>query len=466
MVVLENIILAKILYDPKSCAEYFTKLESRYFESTKPLYVKLSKIYQETNKLPNRETFELTLRDSHLKSLLKSLETDEELLANADLDILVPALVDEFLQNEALVQLRKFVETITLKSAEEIKESLTEIVMHLDKQSPHDSKAYDMSNLFLFHETEDAEQFIPLGISNDFDANLSGGMRPQELLLFGGQRGSGKSLIAANIVCNQYELGYSAAYFTIEMTANETFERMLAIMSGVPYKAIRSKNLADSDKLKVLTTKADMFVGAEEALAEYVKDRDAVKFEKALARLPLKEGNQIHIIDDRELTIASIDLQLQKLKAKLGDKLRVVVIDYVNQVLSKSSAGSEMYDWKQQIEVSKQLKNLARKYNVLMISPYQTDGTNAVRYAKGLLDAADASFVMDKKSDEGVGFTVNKMRAASDSLTFTCGVTWDILKLDPSKPVTFKEKDESEEKPTKKSAKSTPTGEEANDLPF
>ena len=72
----------------------------------------------------------------------------------------------------------------------------------------------------------------------------------------------------------------------------------------------------------------------------------------------------------------------------------VIIVDYINQVKRSSlpsRTGGQQYDWTEQIEVSKALKSMAQEYDcTVMISPYQTDASGEARFAKGILDAADA----------------------------------------------------------------------------
>jgi hypothetical protein len=113
-----------------------------------------------------------------------------------------------------------------------------------------------------------------------------------------------------------------------------------------------------------------------------------------------------------------------------------VVVDYINQIVLE---GSDQYDWKPQIEVSKRLKNLARKYEVVMVSPYQIDATGEARFAKGILDAADIALVMEahSKEQQAISFETTKIRGGKE-MSFTSPIDWDTLRISPQtidKPV-------------------------------
>jgi len=288
-----------------------------------------------------------------------------------------------------------------------------------------------MGDLLLFQEQGLEEHaVIPLGINNDFDSRVGGAYR-EELIMLGGKRGAGKSLVSANMVANQYELGKTAIFFTIEMTALETFHRITSMLSKVPYSNIRKNRLDAKEMNAVAKVRAEMFQHSEGFYEEFLDNRNALDFERKLtSECKLKEDNQIIIVDDRSLSLTGIDLQLQKAKAQFGDSLSLVVVDYVNQV--ETGLGKDIYDWQSQIYASKKLKEFARKYDVAMVSPYQIDDTGQTRFAKGLLDSPDSAFLIDahSKEDNAVTFTSTKVRSGPD-IEFTSIMDWETLKLGP-----------------------------------
>jgi replicative DNA helicase len=252
----------------------------------------------------------------------------------------------------------------------------------------------------------------------------------QELILIGGKRGSGKSITSSNIFINQYENGNSSIYFSIEMTAYEVMERNLSILANVDLQRLKQNKLTDEEVLKVVKARAGMFQESDQTVLDFLRHRDRFKFEEQLVRNhQLKPDNQMIIVDDRDLTISSIDLHIGKAKAKFGDKLQVVVVDYLNQIVIE---GADMYDWKPQIEVSKKLKNLARKYEVVLVSPYQIDATGEARFAKGILDAADIALVMEAhdKSSNAISFETTKIRGGKE-MKFTSPIDWETLRISP-----------------------------------
>jgi archaellum biogenesis ATPase FlaH len=390
----------------------------------------MNKFYQEYNSIPSFEELETVTREIKTQKDLAAIQLLE--VPEIELDLAIDALIDQYSQNESLKLLDDYVGRITLMDSLEVKEGLSGIVLKLDEKTHTDESVSNMSDLLLFQE-EGVEEHtcIPLGINNDFDSKVGGAYR-EELIMIGGKRGSGKSLVSANMVANQYEMGNTAIYFTIEMTAMETFQRITSMLSGVSYANIRKNNLDSHEMVQLAKVRSDMFIDSEHIYEEFLARRDALSFERKLtSECTLKKDNQIIIVDDRSLSLTSIDLQLQKAKAQFGDKLSLVVVDYVNQI--ETGIGKDLYDWQSQIFASKKLKEFARKYDLAMVSPYQIDEGGGTRFAKGLLDSPDSAFLIEPhaKEDGAMTFTSTKVRSGPD-IEFTSTMNWDTLKLGPT----------------------------------
>lgn len=422
------------------------------------LYSAISKYYDNYSNIPSFDELELTLREGPALRTLATvrLATNDEISAEVALN----ALIDQYTQNEAIKLLDKFIDKLPVYDSQEIKDNLSSIVLALEDKTLTTEGVYNMSDIVLFRNPDDlARDRVFLGFNNSFDAALSGVAR-QELILIGGKRGSGKSICSSNILVNQYESGNTSVIFTIEMTATEVLERNMSILADVSHQAIRQNKLSEEDLLKLVKARAGMFQDADDLVDEYRRTRDRYKFESRLVReKALKQDNQMIIIDDRALTITSLDLHLGKLKAKFGDKFTVCVVDYLNQIVIE---GASQYDWQPQIEISKKLKNLARKYEIVMVSPYQIDASGEARFAKGILDAADIALVMEAHDKEkaALTFSTTKIRGGSE-LTITSPINWDTLRISPNSI------DAPEKKETIKKAKKTKeVDDKSSDIPW
>jgi hypothetical protein len=85
---------------------------------------------------------------------------------------------------------------------------------------------------------------------------------------------------------------------------------------------------------------------------------------------------------------------------------------------------------------------MAQEYEVPIFSPYQTDASGEARFAKGILDAADAAYTIETWSpeDECITFNCTKMRSAKME-GFTSVMDWETLKIGPQSTMNPKDRD-------------------------
>lgn len=392
------------------------------------LYSAISKYYDNYSAVPSFDELELTLREGPALRTLATLKLAE----NPDIssEVALNALIDQYTQNETVKLLDKFIDKLPVYDAQEIKENLNNIVLTLDEKTLTTEGVYNMADIMLFKNPEElARDRIHLGFNNTFDAALSGVAR-QELILIGGRRGSGKSICSSNIAINQYESGNTSVIFTIEMVAHEVLERNLSILANVSHQSLKQNKLTPDELLRVVKARAGMFENSEDLVDNFRSHRDKYKFEQELVRTKkLKSDNQMIIIDDRALTLTNLDLHLGKLKSRFEDKFTVAVVDYLNQIVVE---GSSQFDWQPQIIISKKLKELARKYDIVIVSPYQIDASGEARFAKGILDAADIALTMEAhdKEKSALTFATTKIRGGRE-MTFTSPINWETLRISP-----------------------------------
>ena len=224
----------------------------------------------------------------------------------------------------------------------------------------------------------------------------------------------------------------------------------------MPFSRLRTKNLSITEWEKVANWQAERYKDSQERLAEYREHRNFDKFHKKLVdSCELLPTQQLDVIYDPSLTLSKIRAELDK-KIKSDMNVGVVIVDYINQVKRSSmpSRGGQ-YDWTEQIEVSKALKSMAQEYETPVFSPYQTDASGEARFAKGILDAADAAYAMEPWSQEDACMTFKcvKMRAAA-MRSFSSTMDWETLKIGPDTALSPKEREDNDQK----------TGEEINDI--
>ena len=419
----QGIILHNILKDPSSSIEIWPKLKVYFFNSDySQLYITIYKYYNKYQKLPSFEELKITTREEALINKIRALEL---LSVPEDIDnlIVVEALVDQFTQNETLDKLLEFLDKLPTYDSLEIKSQVAELLQHLEERTNNAEDIILMNDVFVI-DAEEVHNKIPLGLNNELDAK-TGGMALSELIMIGGHRGSGKTIVASNVIANQYTHGNVTIIFSIEMRYREIFNRIISILAEVDNTRLRRMCCTPDELDRIAIVRSGMFVDSEEVYEDYKKHKDYEKFEIDLLRSKkLKPDNQIIIIDNQNLTLADIDMNIQKFKNQFGDRLKTSVIDYVNQIDIP-----DIYNWQSQIMLSKKLKSYARKYDMVLVTPYQTDKSGEARFAKGLLDAADVAMNLEAH-DKYINFKSTKTRNIAP-FEFNSPTDWTTFKMSP-----------------------------------
>ena len=401
--------------------------------------------------LPTFEELKFSIRDSKSLEKLYAIETVQ---VEADASMLLEYLKNEYTQKEILDSLETYIDnSVAFENAEESVTHLHQIVLDVEKKVDLQPPQESMQRISLFEDDEEISRYLALGLNENYDREIR--FSPKDLVLIGGRRGAGKSLTCANIAHNVFESGRSAMYFTIEMDSIQTLQRVCSIATGVPFSRLRTKNLSISEWEDVTAWFAGRFENSNKILEEYKEHRNFEDFHhKLTTTCGLLPTQQVDVIYDPALTLAKIKAEMDK-KVKALD-VAVVLVDYINQV-KRSAIPSRMgqYDWTEQIEVSKALKSMAQEYECTVVTPYQTDASGEARFAKGILDAADAAYALETYDQEDAAITFNctKMRSAA-MRSFTSTINWETMKIGPETAMTPKEREESDQK----------TGEDIDDL--
>lgn len=407
------------------------------------LHKLIDKHCENYHSLPTFDNLKLGIRDRQTQEKVFAIEGID---IDIDAHTLLQYLKNEYTQKEILNSLEDYIDnSVLFADADESVGQLHQIVLDIEDKVDLEEPSENMQRIPLFEPEEEIGKYIGLGLNTEYDHEIK--FSPRDLVLVGGRRGAGKSLTCANIANNVYNSGRSAIYFTIEMDSRSVLQRICSIATEVPYSRLRTKNLSVVEWEKVAGWWAGRYQQGQERLKEYREHRDFEKFHESLYNnCELLPTQQIDVVYDPSLTLAKIRATLDK-KVKKMD-VGVIIVDYINQVKRSNvpSRGGQ-YDWTEQIEVSKALKSMAQEYECTVFSPYQTDATGEARFAKGILDAADAAYALETWDQEDACMTFNcvKMRSAS-MRSFSSTVDWETLKIGPETALTPKEKEESSHK--------------------
>jgi replicative DNA helicase len=182
--------------------------------------------------------------------------------------------------------------------------------------------------------------------------HVSDGLRPGELLLIGGESGSGKSMLLMNMAVqmwmqnntihtedSEFSKGYNVLYFSLEMPFKPCLNRVLGRLSGSPTKAIRAAKLNETESAQL---------------------KKALRFIK---RYPY----QFEIVDiPRGATMENLELLYADAKSTYNPD--IVVIDYIGLM---EYDGAETEDWLKLGKIAEKCHEFSRVNDCITLSAVQ-----------------------------------------------------------------------------------------------
>lgn len=432
---LQKLALRRLLDSQSN--ELYSKLMNQYFTGVNSLlYDKIKAFYKANTKLPSMEEMLAIRKDYGLQEYLENqICAEDNQCSPLNDEFIIAQLQDFFVREETISFMDKLVDNLDGLEKVEIVDKLQNHLLYLNKAIPQDDELFDVAELDFFPNEEDFKIY-PSGLSAEFDST-NGGFATQELILLGGRRGSGKSIISLNLALNRFLQGNTVSFFTIEMRYKEVYDRVLSIISEVPFLDIFRNQLTDAQKIQIAKAKFNAFYEPTDLVTNLLGDLERSKdFKKFEARVknekPKLKEHRLFMIDDESLTLNRIDHYNNMFSAKYPN-YNMSVVDYINIIKHE-----DQKDWKTQITIADSLKSQSRKYDLTMISPYQIDASGEARFAKGILDSADRSFNFfpppeneDRSLNNKLTIHTTKMRNGKH-MSFDVLMDWACVKINPN----------------------------------
>jgi len=162
--------------------------------------------------------------------------------------------------------------------------------------------------------------------------NVTGGMRPGQLVVLAARPSVGKSALAAQIAINAAKENSNTLFVSLEMTSSETVSRMLAMETGLDMRSILDGGLESHE-----VTTAEQIATAYQSIPLMIEDR-------------------------RGLNIDRLAMLIRSTAAR--KKLGLVVIDYLGLI-----AGDKRRPrWESVLEISNALKTLAQTEQIPILA--------------------------------------------------------------------------------------------------
>lgn len=378
-------------------------------------------------KLPTFEELRFEVRDEATLDKISLIEEEE---VETESFLLLDYLKSEFTQKEVIAGLTKFVnESLTFDTAEETISGMYEVISTVEKKvdllKPKDS----IEKVELFDTDQELDASLRLGLNSEYDERFI--FPNTSLILIGGYRGSGKSIVCNNIAQYQVEQGKTVIKFTIEMQLREELQRQCAIATNIPHFKIRYKELTVDEWCKVARWWSSRYVNGPELYEEvYLKTRDFTQLHILLSKNELSQP-AIDIVHTPELTIPKFKAETLKRLNKY-DNVGLIEVDYLNK-MSTSDKVNNKFEWIEQIHVADKLKTFAEEIGIPILSPFQTKADGGVKFSKDILVPADAAYEL-KAGENYIEFVNIKMRHMEEK-GFCSTMDWNTLKCGPDTAV-------------------------------
>ena len=191
----------------------------------------------------------------------------------------------------------------------------------------------------------------------DFD-KLTSGLHPSDFIILAARPSMGKTAFALNVVQNvalkakplDHEGKCCVAFFSLEMSKEQLFQRLLCSEAGIDSQKLRIGELNEAD------------------------------FDKFWVACDTLSNAKIYIDDTAGITAMDMRSRARRLKAEHG--LDLVVVDYL-QLMQGSGKKNSSGDRQQEVsEISRSLKALARELNVPVIALSQLSRSVESRQVK------------------------------------------------------------------------------------
>ena len=329
--------------------EYNTDIQKLFLEmmlQDAETYVRVQNIY-------NPENFDRSLRttaefikkhsDDH-----KTLPTRDQIKATTGVELRpVPDMIEGhynwFLEEFEGFSRRNELERAILKAADLLEKGEYDPVEKLIKDAVQISLTKDMGTDYF----EDPRARLMAIKSNNgqvstgwptMDARLFGGMNRGELNIFAGGSGSGKSLFMQNIAINWMTAGLNGVFLTLELSEGLTAMRMDAMVANCSTKEIF---------------------------------RDLDTLEMKIKMVGKKSGKLRIKYMPAQSNVNQIRAYLKELEIQTGMRTDFIMVDYLDLVMPVSAKVSPSDLFVKDKYVSEELRNLAKEFNILMITASQ-----------------------------------------------------------------------------------------------
>ena len=228
-----------------------------------------------------------------------------------------------------------------IRPAEDIIDIAESMVLNLSKKilknSIVDMKTAGVDEIMRMERVSD-NRGKTLGIPTGFiDLDrMTSGLNNSDLIILAARPAMGKTAFALNLALNAGKEQKNVLVFSLEMPAQQLYQRLLSIESGIPQHKLKNVYLEEDEWTKL-----------------------------TVATLNLSKTS-IFVADLPYTNVLEIRSYARKMKSQ--KKLDLIIIDYLQLINGTSRGGSEFSRQQEISDISRSLKGLARELDVPVIA--------------------------------------------------------------------------------------------------
>lgn len=329
--------------------DYSPDLQKLFLEmmmSDAQMFVRVGNIYNPKNfdrGLQDTAQFLQEYADKH-----KSLPTRDQVKATSGVELKEVGEIDEGQYDWFMEEFEGFsrkgeLERAILKAADLLEKGNYDPVEKLIKDAVQISLTKDLGTDYF----EDPKSRLTALKDNNgqistgwptLDRKLFGGFNRGELNIFAGGSGSGKSLFMQNLAVNFATAGLNGVYLTLELSEGLCAMRIDSMLANVSTR-------------------------------EIFKDIDTVEMK---VKMVGKKSGALRIkYMPAQSNVNQLRAYLKELQVQTGMKLDFIMVDYLDLVMPVSAKVSPNDLFVKDKYVSEELRNLAKEFNILMVTASQ-----------------------------------------------------------------------------------------------
>ena len=418
---LEHKILKLMLLDFNCVIMGAEKLQSKCFYSDygKWLFTKIKDYYNKYNQKITKNALELMLNESfaiqekHAEAFLFIKQLLNQKVETAEFNYLIDQLKNVYLANTLLNEIDNVATNIKpetiIKQISDLSRKLTEL------EIPTHSLIIRSANLntefFInFAKIEESKMGITTGYT-ELDKAIKG-FQKQQLSVIAAPSGEGKSMMLENLAENANAAGYNVMCITKEMSLEDYALRRAGMVAKIDSNILREGNL-NGELLKTFYLRIFQRLFDSKHSKDIENKFDTIDFKEKVDMNDLFEEIKIKfeltktkffVVDiPKDCTIKRIENELRN--ALKTSEIHLLIIDYF-YILDCTQFAPTL--WEKYNIMIRELKELARQYNIPIVTAAQLDSGDDdvkikqedIRYARAIWENADWVIAWKRTEDD------------------------------------------------------------------